>query len=86
MVNRCAPCHTDGGDSGGANFDTYNNILLDSAQYGAGVLLGEAIVLKVKEPNPCEGGAMPSSGLKLSATKIQQLDAWLVAGMREQLP
>lgn len=86
MKNRCAPCHIDGGDSGSANFDDYANILVESTQCGAGVLLGEAIVLKVKNPNPCEGGAMPPTGLTLSVSEIQLLEAWLVAGMPEVAP
>ena len=82
---RCGPCHIDGGDSGDLNFDSFAGVQGNSVACD-GALTVEAIVLKVKTPNPCDGTVMPPVGDLLPIGEVKTLEEWLASGALESAP
>ena len=66
----CYSCHGNGGNSGGVNLDTYNNV---KAQADNGALLGSITHVSGYTPMPLNGG-------KLSDCNINVIRDWINHG------
>jgi len=62
-VNKCAPCHTNGGQQ--ANFESFSTAKSKITE-----------IIKRVELSPSDPGFMPKNRSKLSTSEIDQLKAW----------